>query len=237
MPVDRLQEGLQALGFALSAIDPAPIDDLLPIPVESDRRWLARRASTEVLIDPDLRFVRFGGLVLPDSGPAIEVDPAGLAQAVGGLVGNLLGEPGTTDPMRLALARIEGSGRVGAVVTQLELSPGFDRVAVEASLLVRTGPGRWERVAWRRGESRVAELPPGAGGDLARDPQVQTAFRMLEAIGIGRTDPRARRLSLSVGAATRIALDRARSALDADLQEAALRLDRIGNGRNGPGAR
>lgn len=227
MPIDRLRAGLQARGFALSDIDPAPIDDLLPTPSESDRRWLARRASTEVLTDPDLRLVRFGSLAMPDPGPGgAQVDQARLAGVVGNLVGDLLGAPPSQDPMRPLLARIEATGRVGAVLTSLEVSRDLDRVAVESALLVRTGPARWERAAWRRAESRPGDLPADAGQDLARDPQVQSAFDLLRGLGVGGADPHAKRLGLAVGAATQQALSRARTALDLDLRSAELRLDR-----------
>ncbi|QDV38002.1 hypothetical protein [Tautonia plasticadhaerens] len=227
MPLDRLRAGLQARGFAIGDIDPAPIDDLLPTPIESDRRWLARRASTEVLTDHDLRLVRFGDLVMPDAGPGgAQLDRARLAGVVGDLVGDLLGAPPSQDPMRPLLGRIEASGRVGAVLTSLEVSQDLDRVAVESVLLVRTGPARWERAAWRRAEASTADLPADAGRELARDPQIQSAFDLLQGLGIGGADPQAKRLGLAVGAATQQAMARAGAALDADLRSAALRLDR-----------
>jgi hypothetical protein len=227
MPIDRLRAGLQARGFALSNIDLAPIDDLLPPPVESDRRWLARRASTEVLNDPDLQLIRFGNLVMPDPGSGAADNQAQLAGVVGNLVGDLLGASPATDPIIPHLQRIEASGRVGVVVTGLEISPGLDRVAVESMLLVCTGPSRWERAAWRRAEVQPSDLPVDAGQDLAQDPQVQAAFRLLEGLGTDGADPRMKRLGLAVGAATQQSLSQARSALDADLQAAALRLDRL----------
>jgi hypothetical protein len=226
MPMDRLRAGLQARGFALSDVDPAPIDDLLPTPVESDRRWLARRAATEVLNDTGLQFVRFGNLVMPDPGTGAAADQAQLAGVMGNVLGDLLGAPPTRDPLIPHLQRIEASGRVGVVVTGLEMSPGLDRVAVESMLLVRTGPSRWERAAWRRAEVRPTDLPADAGRDLAQDPQVRAAFGLLEGLGAGGADPRMKQLGLTVGAATQQSLSRARAALDLDLRSAALRLDR-----------
>ena len=226
MPVERLRDGLESRGFALNGLDPASIDDLLPIPEETDRRWLARRAATEVLDDPGLRLIRFEGLVLPDSvagGVGVDrVDPAML----GGVIGGLLGGGGSSDPMMPHLQRIEADGRVGAVVTALEIAPDYGRVAVEAALLVRTGPGRWEVAARRRAEADPAAVPALDARRLADDPQVQAAFGLLEGLGIGAAGEDARRLSLGVGAAAEAALNRARADLEADLRSASV--ERLG---------
>ncbi|WP_152050973.1 hypothetical protein [Tautonia marina] len=226
MPEGQLRAGLQDRGFALGPIDTAPIDDLLPVPVEGERRWLARRASTEALTDPDLRFIRFGDLVLPDPSSDGALDPTQMAGTVGSLLGNLLGNGPRIDPMKPHLDRIAESGRIGVVVTVLETSPDFDRVAVEAILLIRTAPGRWETGTRRRVENRPADLPAHAGQQLANDPQVRAAVQMLQGLGLGRVDPQAQQLSLAVGAATQRALEQARSALEADLRSVALRMDR-----------
>jgi hypothetical protein len=225
MPEGQLRAGLQDRGFALGAIDAATIDDLLPVPVERERRWLARRASTEALTDPDLRFIRFGDLVLPDPGSDGALDQTQMAGAVGSLLENLLGNGPRIDPMKPHLDRIEESGRIGVVVTVLETSPDFDRVAVEAILLIRTAPGRWETGTRRRAEIRPADLPANAGQQLANDPQVRAAVQMLQGLGLGPVDPQAQQLSLAVGAATQRALGQARSALEADLRSVALRVD------------
>jgi hypothetical protein len=222
----QLRAGLQDRGFAPGTLDAAPIDDLLPEPVEGERRWLARRASTEALTDPDLRLIRFGDLVLPDPGSGGALGPVQMADAVGNLAGRLLGDTPAADPLKPYLDRVEASGRIGVVVTVLQTSPGFDRVAVEASLLIRTAPGRWETGTRRRAEVRTADVPAPAGQRLAADPQVQAALRMLQGLGLGRTAPQAQQLGLAVGAATQHALAQARTALEADLHSVALRLDR-----------
>ena len=83
MPIDRLRDGLQTRGFAMSAVDPAPIEDLMPVPIESDRRWLARRAATEVLSGGGIRLVRYGDLVMLEPTPGAAVGDAQVADAVG----------------------------------------------------------------------------------------------------------------------------------------------------------
>ncbi len=224
MPVDRLQAGLQARGFALNAIDPAPIDDLLPLPLESDRRWLARRASTEVLQDPGLRFIQFQHLVLPEQQFQGEA-PAIAAGPLLSTLGNLLGEGPRPDPLAEQRQRIEAQGRIGMVLTDLKISPDFSTLRVESALHVRTAPGRWEVAARRSATVRPGDLPADAGEPLAADPQVQAAFRMFEGFGLGPVDPQARQLSLKIGAATRLALRKASAALQTDLESAALRVD------------
>ncbi|CAN5901668.1 hypothetical protein BH23PLA1_BH23PLA1_39910 [soil metagenome] len=221
MPLDRLQAGLQARGFALGAIDPAPIDDLLPVPLESDRRWLARRASTEVLHESGLRFVRFQDLLFPEQ-------MTGEAPAAGALLstlGQLFGDGPKPDPIASKGRDLEARGRVGMVVTQLEMAADFSTVRVESALHVRTGPGRWEVAARQSATVRPGDQPADAGAPLEADPQVQAAFRMFEGLGLGAVDPQTKRLSLDVGAATRRALQEAGSALPTNLESAALRVD------------
>ena len=224
MPEAQLRAGLEDRGFAPVENDPAPIDDLLPIPLELDRRWLARRASTEVLTDPDLRLIRFGELVLPDPGSGGAIDQIQMTRAVGNLLGSLLGNGPMVDPARTYLDAIEASGRVGVVVTQLMMTPEFDRVVVESTLLIRTGVGRWEVGTRRQAEVRTADLPPEAGRPLGDDPQVRAVIELLQGFGLGRVDAEGQRLSLAVGAATQKALEEARSALEADLRSVAFRI-------------
>jgi hypothetical protein len=74
---------------------------------------------------------------------------------------------------------------------------------------------------------RPGDLPADAGRPLAQDPQVRAAFELMQGLGLGRVDAEARGLALGVGAAAQHALERARSALEADLRAVALRLDRV----------
>lgn len=222
MPIDRLREGLRSRGFAMTDVDPAPIDDLMPVPIESDRRWLARRAATEILNGGGNRLVRYGDLVMLEPTPGAAVDEAQVADAVGALLGELTGQP-AEDPVARLLRKFGAEGKVGAVLTSLEMAPGFERVSVESVLLVRVEPERWLPAATRRAAVSPGDLPDQAGVPLANDPQVESAFEMLERLGVG-ANPEARRVALGAGAATQKALQMVEEALNADLRAAAFDL-------------
>ena len=207
-------------GFLAAGPDPVRLDDLLPMPVEPEARWLARRAATEVLNEPGLRYVRHLGLVLPEGQP---VSPAGAADALGALKG-LLGDQPAEDPLAAITRKAADRGRIGLVVTALTTAPDFSEVKVEATLWVRSGaaPNSWQPADSRPATVRPDELRPEAGEDLAADPQVQAAFRIVEGLGLGAVDPGLKDRSLKVGAASRRALHLAQAALDGDLQEWAI---------------
>ena len=62
MPLDELRDALEARGYALDAdgrSQPVAVDGLLPPAPEPEPVWLARRAASELAVDPDLRFLRF----------------------------------------------------------------------------------------------------------------------------------------------------------------------------------
>ena len=220
-PAD-LKAAVEGRGFLPDGPDPARLDDLLPLPVEPEARWLARRAATEVLNEPGLRFVRYQGLVLPEGQPA---SPAGAADALGALKG-LLGEEPAEDPLAAITRKVADRGRIGLVVTALTMAPDFSEVKVESTLWVRSGPGAnpWRQADSRPATVRTDELKAEAGEELAADPQVQAAFRLVEGLGLGAVDPGLKDRSLKVGAASRRALHLAQAALDADLQEWAIPL-------------
>ena len=66
MPLDDLKDALEGRGFAAEGEHTPSLTGLLPLLPEPDLRWLARRAATELAVDPDLRFIRYQGMVLPD---------------------------------------------------------------------------------------------------------------------------------------------------------------------------
>ena len=224
MSPEDLAQGLEGRGFDPNATTPVSVDSLLPAQPETDAQWLVRRAATEVANDPGGRLLRYQGLVLPEPAPG-EAPPAGasLAAALGSLK-ELLGEA-PVDPLPGKLRELAGQGRVGAVVTRLDLSPDLASVSVETTLWVRAGGDRWVPAIVRSANVRPDDLPANAGDGLADDPQVKAAFGVVEALGLGEVPPELKRRSLNMGAATRKALGQARGALDQELNSAALSLE------------
>ena len=221
---EDLSQALEGRGFTPQGNTPVSIDSLLPPRPEAGTLWLVRRASTEVINDPGGRFLRYQGVVLPEPPPG-EAPPAGesLGAALSGLK-ELLGEV-PVDPLPGKLRDLAGQGRIGAVVTRLDLSPDFSSVVVETSLWVRTGVDRWSPTIVRSSTVRPDDLPANASEGLADDPQVKAAFGVVESLGLGQIPPEYKQRSLKIGAATRKALGQARGALDLELNSIALSLE------------
>jgi hypothetical protein len=225
MSVDELKNSLETRGYALDAIakkPPAALDRLLPLAPEAERHWLARRAATELTVDSDLRFVRFQDTVLPDTGSGMPAANAGLTTAVSELKRLLDLDPGPkTDPMSDKLRSVAARGRVGAAVTRLEIQPDMSAVTVETALWVRDNQ-RWLVFGSRTASVRPDELDNDAGNDLADDPQVKSAFQIIEQLGFGAAAADLKQSSLRIGAATRKALSTARATFNQDLDDLAL---------------
>jgi hypothetical protein len=247
MPLEDLKDALEGRGFAIEADSVPSLAGLLPLAPEPDLTWQARRAATELAVDSDLRFIRFQNILLPDS-------PGGQAQALSGLnltaalaeVTRLLDpEQGKEDPLAGTLRKIGDSGRVGTVVTRLEIPAQLDHISVETTLWIRLGGDRWGPFVTRTASVRPEETAPQAGRNLAEDPQVKSAFSIVEALGLGNIPPELKERSLKMGAATEQALGKARAELAQDLTSLMLpvletRDDASGEGQNahkppGPG--
>ncbi|MGP0069903.1 MAG: hypothetical protein ACLQGP_40660 [Isosphaeraceae bacterium] len=228
MSMDQMKDALESRGYAADAAGkapPAPLDRLLPMAAETEATWLARRAATEVAIDPDLRFLRFQDMVIPDTRAGEQpMNAMGLSTAISGL--KRLLEPdqaqGQPDPLVGKLQSVAARSRIGAVVTRLAIAPDMSGVTVETTLWVRPGGDRWVPYGFRAATVRPDELRPEAGRDIAEDPQVQGAFRMVEMLGLGSIPQEYKDRSLRIGAATQKALDTARSAFNQDLDSLAL---------------
>ncbi len=121
------------------------------------------------------------------------------------------------DPLFEKLQAIAARGRTGAVVTRLAIAPDMSGVTVESTMWVRTGGERWVIFGSRTATVRSDDLQAGAGQDLAEDPQVKSAFRMVETLGLGAIPPELKDRSLRIGAATQKALRTARAAFNQDL--------------------
>jgi hypothetical protein len=230
-PRGALRERLEGRGFALGAVDPAPIDELVAPVSEPDDVWRLRRAATEVKAEPALRFVRYGDLVLPENageGAGAMAGVGAMARAARSALGGLTGEaaPPAEDAMTPFLRELEARGRAGAVLTVLVLDEGMTGVRVESALLVRVRPGRWVPAVSRLGQGRPGALPAAEGVAVAADPQVQAVFRLAEGLGLGAITPEVRQRSVDIGAATRSALGVAQSALGREIESLALPLGR-----------
>ncbi len=222
-PLADLKDSISARGMTTAGNEPIPLDSLLPPAAETDDRWALRRAATEALNDEGLRFVRHGNVVLPEPVPGQPVDPAQAAAVLQETIREVLGGS-TTDPLPARLQGVAAKGRVGAIVTRMELSPDLDGVTVESALFFRTGNG-WTRGPWRAGTLRVGDVTPGAAEAVADDPQVKAAFGLVDSIAPGMITPQMKQKGLDVGATTKRALSMARSALSRDLAALAVPLE------------
>ncbi len=225
MAVDELKDALEARGYALDAggrSQPVAVSALLPPAPEAEPVWLARRASSELAVDPDLRFLRFQDTVLPDSGAGGLPAGAGLSTAISELKRLLDPDQGQqADPLLEKLKAIAGRGRAGAVVTKLQIAPDMSNVTVETTLWIRSGD-RWFPFGSRAATVRPEELEAEAGKGLEADPQIQGAFKLVEGLGLGAIPADLKARSLRIGAATEKALGLARAAFNEDLQALAL---------------
>jgi hypothetical protein len=216
-PLDALASALEGRGFAASAVDSAPILDLLPTPSETEAQWRCRRAATEVAHERSLRLIRHQGLLLPEGEPGAAIDVG----AIGGLVKSLLGENPGEDPLVVKGRAIAAKGCVGMMVTTLETAEDLSGVQVEIVLYVHANGDRWERAAARSIRVRGDEVRNGEGAIVAADPQVASIFKTAESLGLTiPEDIKAR--SLNMGAATQKALAQARAAIQPDLDGLAL---------------
>jgi hypothetical protein len=225
MPLDELRDALESRGYALDAggrSQPVAVDGLLPPAPEPEPVWLARRAASELAIDPDLRFLRFQDTVLPDTGTGGLPGGVGLGTAMSELKRLLdLDQGEKTDPLLEKLKAVATKGRAGAFVTRLQIAPDMSNVTVESTLWIRLGD-RWAPFGSRAATVRPEELGAEAGKGLEADPQIQSAFKVVESLGLGAIPADLKERSLRIGAATEKALGMARSAFNEDLQALAL---------------
>jgi hypothetical protein len=223
MPVNQLKDALEGRGFDVDALGSAPppaIDRLLPPTSETEAAWLGRRAATELLVDSDLKFVRYNDVLVPDAGAgaAQPLGAVGLTTAFSELKRLLDLDQDRTDPLVEKLKAIAAKGRVGSLVTRLEIQPDLSRVTVECTLWVRTAAERWIPFGSRSATVKPDELRPDAGKDLAADPQVESAFKVVEMLGLGAIPADVKDRSLRIGASTEKALGMARDACNRDLE-------------------
>ena len=205
----------------MTDVDPAPIDSLLPVPIETENRWRARRAATEVQQDRGLRFLQAQGMVLPEPTPGAAADPKDL---LAGLLKSQLGGNGNGDGLSGPMKTVSDRGRVGLILTRLDTDEDLAGVKLEVSLYVRTGRDHWEGAAHRTSHVRANEVKPGDGANIAEDPQVKSIFQGIEGLGI-EIPAELKQNSLMIGAATQKAIAQARTAIQPDLDALALPLE------------
>jgi hypothetical protein len=218
-----LEDAIAGRGMTLGGDQPVSIDRLLPPSAESEAHWLLRRAATEVLYDEGLRFVRFGSTLLPEPMPGQTPDPTAGVAIVEGTIKDVLGVGGA-DPLPNRLMFVASRGRVGAMVTRIEIAPDFSAANAESSFYSR-GPGGWDRSAWRTGSLEVGNVPPLVVSLVASDPQVKAMMALVESLGGGLVSAEMKQRGLLVGATAGGAAVLARTALTRSLVGLALDLD------------
>ena len=225
MPLDDLKRGLEDRGFAAVSDAPVSLAALLPVPQETDAEWQVRRAATELANLPGGRFLLYGGAVLPEPAPG-EAPAAGAAvEALTSTLKDLLGEE-PKNPLPAKFRELASQGRVGAVVTSLEMAPDMASATVATTLWVAPGGNRdWVPAASRSATSRPGDLPADAGAGLADDPQVKAALNLVGSLGLGEIPAELKQRNLNMGFATQKALNDARSALARALADLALPVD------------
>lgn len=213
MSPDTLTSALEGKGFLVEKDKAVSIDHLLPLAAENDLQWVIKRAATEVANDQGNRFIRYMDSIMPEAANG-EAPPAGAGiSAAVGMFKDLLGEP-SKDPVPDALKGLTRKGKTGAIITKMTIAPGLDSIMVERSLWVRPAGEQWMQAAARTATVRPDQVPANAGQNLARDPQISVAFSAVETLGLGQVTEEMKQRALNAGAATRMALGQARSAMD-----------------------
>ncbi|MGC8643402.1 MAG: hypothetical protein ACP5XB_26390 [Isosphaeraceae bacterium] len=226
MSLGDLKDAVESRGFLAQGDQTPSLAKLLPLVPESELAWLGHRAATELAVDTDLKFIRYQGMILPDiSAAQLQAQGLGglnLASALGEINRLLDPQQNQQDPLVARLKQIGDSGRVGALVTRLDLPADLAHTSVEATLWVRTAPLRWIPFLTRSVAVRPEDLTAGEGQNLAADPRVKTAFSIVESLGLGTIPPEVKERTLRMGVATDKALGGARAAINHDLNLLAL---------------
>ncbi len=236
MPLDDLKDALEGRGFALNGDQTPSLAGLLPLFPEPDLAWLGRRAATELAVDSDLRFIRYQNMLLPDSKTGQPLNGLNVSSALAEVAKLFDSEQGKQDPLVATLKKVGDRGRVGVLVTRLGIAADMSQTTVEATMWVRAAADRWVPFVTRSASVRPEDLPADAGRNLAADPQVQSAFSLEEALGLGTIPAELKQRSLKMGATTEKALGTARGAITQDLNALMLPIfENPGGDRQRPG--
>ncbi len=112
-PLDDLKDALEGRGFIANGDQTPSLAGLLPLFPENDATWLGRRAATELAVDPDLRFIRFQNMVLPDKKTGQALEGLNVSSAIAEVAKLLDPEQGRQDPLAAMLKQVGDRGRVG----------------------------------------------------------------------------------------------------------------------------
>jgi len=213
----EVADSVEARGFMAEGTEVPSLDRLLPVVTEPEAKWLARRAATELAVDPGRRFIRYNNILIPEQtdGQALNA-PLDLNAALGQLAGLLDPSAAATDPLGPALAKIGSRGGAGAVVTRMDVAPDLSQVRIDIALWAR-GPQGWFEYGSRSVIGRPEDAAPAAAAVLEKDPQIQSVFNFADALGLGTVTAEMKERGLRMGAATSKALGQARSAFSQDL--------------------
>lgn len=225
LSVERLTGAVESRGFSAAAPEPVSVAHLLPIQAESDIQWLARRAATEVRNDPGLRFIRVQNFVMAEPAPGEPVGAGNALAAIGDLK-RLFTDEDPGDPLTNKLDDVAKRGRVGAVVTQQSTAPDMSSATVEMTLLMRDPRRGWIPVIHRSSTVRASEVQGDEMKNIEQDPQVQSALKILQSLGLGDITDELKKTSLNMGAAVQRALGQTRSTFENDLRGASLPIER-----------
>lgn len=220
MSVEGLKEALSFRG-RLNLDDAASVDHLLPLYPETLERWNARRAATEVVAEPGLRFVNFRQFFLPETGPGSDAMPRTTTELIDSPAGRLaFGAIQAVTPFDARQERLDGlaeRGRIGAIVSRLEFNVDSDRADAESVFWVRSGGG-WSPILSQKASARTDESEDEVGvAPATESTPLRTALLVLESVAATPSAPGVSRRRQAVGATAERALGRARAALDRDL--------------------
>lgn len=220
MSATDLKAGLEARNVLTRGDDPAPINALLPMPIENERDWRLRRAATEVQNDKDVWFALYSGALIPEAGGAAGLNVSAMLPS---LMQSLTGDA-PANPLPAKLKALGEQGRVGVVVTALEFAPDLSGVSVESTLWVRAGDdaGSWQPAVRHAARVRGDEVERGAAVNVENDPTVKGIFDLAGSLGLGDIGPDVKQRALAIGAATQQATARAKAQMNESVSKLAL---------------
>jgi hypothetical protein len=206
-----LNDLIAGRGMSIDSDEPIAVDGLLPLAAEPFDRWLLRRAATEALYDDGLRFIAFGNTVLWEPLPGQPLDRGAGMALVEGTIRDVLGVGGA-NALPLRFREVAARGRVGIIVTRIEVAGDFASASAESTLFCRNKNG-WQRALWRSQNLEVGAVPPIVVSMVAADPQVKAVMNLIDSIGAGFVSPDMKERGLAVGATVGGAVVLARTAL------------------------